>query len=290
MHFGFAVPAGTSIKVRLYFADRYDGTSSVGSRVFNVSIDGVPVLTNFDIDASAGHNIGTMREFSIVSDGNVDIDFGHVVENPLINGIEIVSGTAGPPPPPSPLLRRPVDASGAPTGPATNANTAIDWSLVRGAFLVNGTLYYGLGDGGLYARTFNTTTGAVGTQRTINLYDDPDTGERIPFAISNLTGMFYDTTLHRLYYTLFGDSQLYYRYFTPQSEVVGALTFVADSGGVDFSQVSGMTLAGGMILYGSSGDGSLSTVPFSGGAVTGSPTVVSSDGSWAYRAIFVPSS
>jgi len=289
MHFGFPVPAGTTVRVRLYFADRCDCTSAVGSRVFNVSIDGAAKLTNFDINSAAGHNVGTMREFTITSDGTIDVDFGHVVENPLVNAIEIVDGTVSPPPTPGALLRRPVDASGSPTGPATTANTAIDWSLVRGAFLVNNTLYYGLGDGRLYARTFNTGTAAVGAQRTVNLYDDPDNGARIPFAISNLTGIFYDTSLHRLYYSLFGDSRLFYRYFTPQSEVVGAQTFEANANGVDFSVVRGMTLAGGRILYGSVSDGSLRSVPFSGGAVTGSPSVLSSDGSWGYRAIFVRS-
>jgi len=289
MHFGFPVTAGATVRVRLYFADRCSCTSTTGSRVFNVSIDGAPKLTNFDINAQVGHDVGTMREFAVTSDGTIDIDFGHVVENPLVNAIEIVDGTVAPAPTPGALLRRPVDASGSPTGPATTANTAIDWSLVRGAFLVNGTLYYGLGDGRLYARTFNTTTGAVGAQRTVNLYDDPDNGARIPFAITNLTGIFYDTSLHRLYYSLFGDSRLFYRYFTPQSEVVGAETFEANSNGVDFSDVRGMTLAGGRILYGSASDGSLRSVPFSGGGVTGGPTVVSSDGSWQYRAIFVRS-
>ena len=84
---------------------------------------------------------------------------------------------------------------------------------------MNGTLFYGLGDGGLYSRTFNKTTGAVGAQQTVNLYDDPDDGGRIPFAIANLTGMFYDPAQHRLYYTVFNDSTLYYRYFTPESLV-----------------------------------------------------------------------
>ena len=50
------------------------------------------------------------------------------------------------------------------------------------------------------------------------------------------------TTTHRLYYTLSPDSRLYYRYFTPESQVVGAQTFVAASNGVDFSKVTGMTL------------------------------------------------
>lgn len=188
------------------------------------------------------------------------------------------------------LQRRAVDASGAPTGSPSTANTAIDWSTVRGAFLVNGSLYYGLTDGGLYKRTFNKTTGVVGAQQAVNLYDDPDTGQRIPFAIANVTGMFYDPSMHRLYYTVFGDGSLYYRYFTPESSVVGAETFRADAGGVSLSSVAGMTLASGKVLYGSSGDGSLRSVSFAGGRVVGAPTVVSADGTWRYRGIFVPNS
>jgi hypothetical protein len=228
----------------------------------------------------------------VTSDGDINIDLSNVVENALVNGIEIIDTSAGAPTAtPGKLLRHPVDASGSPTAAATTANTAIDWSLVRGAFLLNGTLYYGLGDGGLYSRTFNKTSGAVGAQKTINLYDDPDDGGRIPFAIANLTGIFYDTTQHRLYYTLFNDSQLYYRYFTPESLVVGAQTFVADNGGVDLSTVSGMTFASGKILYGSSTDGYLRSVAFnSAGSINGSPSIVSSDGTWKSRAMFVPNS
>ncbi|MGI8522345.1 MAG: hypothetical protein ACR2K3_03400, partial [Nocardioides sp.] len=120
------------------------------------------------------------------------------------------------------------------------------------------------------------------------LYDDPDTGQRIPFAIANMTGMFYDPDTHRIYYTLFGDSRLFYRYFTPESDVVGALTFQADTNGVSFASAAGLTLASGRLLYGSSADGSLRSVAFSGARVTGSPSVVSSDGTWQYRAIMVP--
>jgi len=288
----FPVTAGKSVTVRLYFANQYDGTAQPGQRVFNVLIDGVTKLSNFDIVAAAGNKTGTMRAFTITTDANgVDVDFRAITENPLINGIELVDNSVAPPPPsPGVLQRRPVDASGAPTGAATTANSTIDWSTLRGGFLLNGTLYYGLNDGSLYRRTFNKTTGAIGNQVVVNLYNDPDDGSRIPFAIANLTGMFYDTGTHRIYYTLFGDSGLYYRYFTPESNVVGAQTFQADAGGVNFSSVAGMTLASGRLLYGSSADGALRSVPFSGGQVTGGPTVVSSDGSWRYRAIFVPNS
>jgi hypothetical protein len=51
-----------------------------------------------------------------------------------------------------------------------------------------------------------------------------------------------------------------------------------------------MTLASGKVLYGSSADGSLRSVSFGNGAITGAATVVSGDGTWRYRAIFVPNS
>ena len=189
---------------------------------------------------------------------------------------------------PGTLLRRPVDANGAPTGGSSTANSAFDWTTLRGGFLVNGTLYYGLADGRLYKRTFNRTTGAVGAQTAVNMYNDPDNGTPIPFAISTMTGSFYDPATHRIYYTTSGDARLFYRYFTPESEVIGAQTFELSPPGVSFASVAGMTLAGGRILYGSSTDGSLLSVPFTNGQVVGTPTVVSTDGTWRYRAILVP--
>jgi Malectin domain len=288
----FPVPAGHNVTVRLYFANQYDGTSQPGQRVFNVLIDGDTKLASFDIVAAAGHKTGTMRAVPITTDADgICIDCPAITENPLVNGIEIIDndipaggGTTGV------LQRRDIDATGAPTGPATTANSTMDWSTVRGAFLLNGTLYYGLNDGSLYTRTFNKTSGVIGAQKVVNLYDDPDDGTRIPFAIANMTGMFYDTQTHRIYYTVFGDTRLFYRYFTPESAVVGAQTFVADSNGVSFASAAGLTFASDQILYGSSSDGNLRSVPFSNGRVTGTPSVVSTDGTWKYRAIMIPNS
>jgi hypothetical protein len=286
----FPVTAGKSLTVRLYFADQYSGTTQPGQRVFNVAIDGKTVLDHFDIVASAGDKTGTMRSFTVTGDSDgLDIDLRAITQSPLINGIEVLDNTVAAGTTTSGVLqRRAVDASGAPTGTATTANSAFDWSTLRGAFLVNGKLYYGLPDGGLYSRTFDKATGLVGSQVTVNLYDDPDTGERIPFAVANLTGTFYDPATHRIYYTLSGDSRLHYRYFTPESQVIGAQQFDAATNAVDFSSVAGMTLASGKVLYGSGQDGSLRSVAFGGGTVTGTPSVVSSDGSWKYRALFVP--
>jgi hypothetical protein len=94
MQWAFLVPAGETVQVRLYFGDGFSGTNDPGERVFDVSIDGVVVLDHYDIVADVGHKVGVMKSFSVVSDGVVNIDFGHVVENPMVNAIEIV--TAGP--------------------------------------------------------------------------------------------------------------------------------------------------------------------------------------------------
>jgi hypothetical protein len=284
----FPVSSGTPLTVRLYFANQSTTTQQPGQRVFDVRIDNTTVLDDFDVVAAVGHRVGTMRQFTVTSDGNVDIDLRNVVDNAIVNGIEILNNHASPGASGG-LVRRGVDGSGAPTGPGTTVNTAIDWGAVRGAFLLGGTLYYGQSDNGLYKRSFDPATGALGPATAVNLNDDPETGTRIPFAISTMTGMFLDHATHRLYYTVSGDSRLFYRYFTPESEVVGAETYVADNGGVSFSSAAGMTYAGGRILYGAT-DGTLRSAPFSGGRVTGAPTVLSTDGTWRFRALFVPSS
>ncbi len=281
----FSVPSGRSITVRLYFANQYAGTSQPGQRRFDVYIDNVLRLDDFDIAAAAGHQVGTMRSFSITSDGNVDVDLRNVTDNALVNAIEIVDNNQ-PGATPGGLVKRPVNGSGVPTGSATTVDGAEDWSAVRGAFLLGDTLYYGRSDNALYRRSFNAATGALGAPSPVDLHDDPDNGTRIPFAISSMSGMFFDAGSHRIYYTVQGDSRLFYRYFTPESQVVGAQTFTADAGGVSFASTAGLTLASGRILYGSS-DGSLRSVPFSGGRVTGTPTVLSSDGSWQLRGMFV---
>jgi hypothetical protein len=282
----FPIAAGRNVTVRLYFANQDKDTSKTGQRVFNVLVDGVTRLSNFDIVAAAGNRSGTMRTFAITTDEDgVDVDLRSVTRDPLVNGIEIVDNATATT---APLQRRAVDATGAPTGLPSAANSAMDWSTVRGAFLLNGTVYYGLSDGSLYKRSFDSATGSLGNQQVVNLYDDPQDGRRIPFAIASLTGMFYDTATHRIYYTVFGDARLFYRYFTPESDVVGAQTLQAETNGVSFASAAGLTLASGRILYGSSTDGSLRSVPFAGGRVTGTPTVTSSDGTWRYRAILVP--
>ncbi len=89
----FDVPTqhtGITYEVTLFFVEIYSPTARTGARVFDVSIDGQLVLDNFDVFAAAGAiNRGIARTFQITSDGNVDIDFGHVNENPAIAGVSV---------------------------------------------------------------------------------------------------------------------------------------------------------------------------------------------------------
>lgn len=90
MHYAFPVPAGTEVAVRLYLSDP-TAEHVTGSRVFDVSFDGVTMMDNLDLVAVSGSaRLGIMREATLASDGQVDIDFLHEVQNPVVNAIEIV--------------------------------------------------------------------------------------------------------------------------------------------------------------------------------------------------------
>ncbi|WP_435345838.1 malectin domain-containing carbohydrate-binding protein [Haloarchaeobius sp. HRN-SO-5] len=95
MQYEFSVPQGQQVEVRLYFYDGYSGTSSVGDRVFDVSVED-QTIEDFDIIERFGDDTGAMESFTVTSDGTVDVDFAHVTENPQVNAIEIVTTEASP--------------------------------------------------------------------------------------------------------------------------------------------------------------------------------------------------
>ncbi|HZR27441.1 MAG TPA: thaumatin family protein [Terriglobales bacterium] len=91
--FTYAIPgftSGSSHTVRLHFAETFWGTT--GSRIFNVSINGTPVLTNFDIFAAAGaKNKAVIKQFTVNanSSNQYSITFTTVKDNALVSGIEV---------------------------------------------------------------------------------------------------------------------------------------------------------------------------------------------------------
>src|SRR5204862_361603 len=87
----WAFPEGNGdYEVRLYFAEIYGGAARVGGRVFNVDVEG-QTLNNLDVFAAAGNRAykAVVKRFSVhLTDGTVNINFGHVAENPMVQAIE----------------------------------------------------------------------------------------------------------------------------------------------------------------------------------------------------------
>jgi hypothetical protein len=110
-------------------------------------------------------------------------------------------------------------------------------------------------------------------------------GERQPLR----SGRLRQRDSQRLYYSLSGQSQLYYRYFTPQSQVVGAVRFSgpANGNGIDFASTSGMFLTGGNLYVGSSATGHLNEVHWSNGTISGSAVDVSGGKDWRAKGMFL---
>ncbi len=282
MQWQFPVAAGTHVSVRLYLIDRCGCTSVAGSRVFTVGIDGNPVAPNLDVNAIAGHNVGTMRSFDVTSDGSVDIDFRHLVENPLINGIEIINkdvpaGTGGPGTADE-VRTVGYDGSSAPSAPVTLAGTE-SWSQARGAFAVDGVVYNGWADGTMTARAFDGST--FGPKSALDLH-----GSGFISELPNVTGIVYQNS--RIYYTLFGNSNLYSRAFTSESRVVGELrSTVGGASALNPAGVAGMFLSGSTLYAADKTDGHLYAVPFTGGLVGGSATTVDSTVDWRSHGTFL---
>ena len=88
--FSWPLPNG-KYQVKLHFAETYDGITGPGERVFSFTVQGQE-FKDFDVWKKAG---GALRAYvetvSVeVTDGKLTIKFTSNVENPQINGIEIV--------------------------------------------------------------------------------------------------------------------------------------------------------------------------------------------------------
>ena len=88
--FSYPVPNGKYV-VKLHFAETYDGISGAGERVFSFKV-GDQEFKDFDVWVKAGGaKTAYVETVNVeVTDGKLNIAFTPNVENPEINGIEIL--------------------------------------------------------------------------------------------------------------------------------------------------------------------------------------------------------
>jgi hypothetical protein len=157
--------------VRLHFAEIWHGVGSngggVGSRVFNVSIEGTQVLTDYDIYQKAGGALKAVVEpfQANVSDGFLDITFAASVDNAKVSAIEVIPGNV---PTPTP--------SSTPT-PTPTPSPSAAFVEQGGQVVIEAEKYTQLiSRGGKSWSLTNTPTGFVGQGA---MFSGPNTGAQV---------------------------------------------------------------------------------------------------------------
>jgi hypothetical protein len=163
------------------------------------------------------------------------------------------------------------------SGTSVTSSATVDgggqtWGNSRASWVIDHVLYTGWSNGTLTARPFSG--GTFGGASTVGL----NGLSAFATELSSMTSAFYDKTTGRLYFTLSGQSSLFYRYFEPQSQIVGGQRFTAQGNTTDVSwnTVGGAFLVGGNLYFSNSGTGTLSRIQWANNAtVTGTRVTVS---------------
>lgn len=89
MEYTFTLNNGDYV-VNLFMSNSYAGTSQTGDRIFDILLEDAIVKNDLDLITEFGHQVAGMLSFPVsVSDGELNLSFGHEVENPTLNAIEI---------------------------------------------------------------------------------------------------------------------------------------------------------------------------------------------------------
>jgi len=92
-NFSYTIPTNspdTNYTVRLDFAEPY--WDAAGQRLFNVTINGIQDLSDFDVyQAAGGENKAVSETFNTTTDSNglIKIQFDSVVDNAMVSGIQV---------------------------------------------------------------------------------------------------------------------------------------------------------------------------------------------------------
>jgi hypothetical protein len=90
-HFGYNIPLPDGkYEVTLMFAEIY--FNAVGNRVFDVEIEGKPVVSNLDICSKVGPKAAYEISLPVtLDDGQLNISFNAVKENAKVSAIKIIT-------------------------------------------------------------------------------------------------------------------------------------------------------------------------------------------------------
>jgi len=93
--FSYKLPVANGLyQLQLDFGEIYPNCLKPGCRVFNVAVNGVPWLSNFDISSRVGPYTALTESQTVkVTDGEIAIDFTGVVGSAQVAGIEVTAAT-----------------------------------------------------------------------------------------------------------------------------------------------------------------------------------------------------
>lgn len=77
--------------IRLFLGNGWYGADAVGDRVYDVLLEDINMVDDLDLIDAFGHQVGGVIEVPIsVNDGELNLEFIHQLQNPIINAIEIL--------------------------------------------------------------------------------------------------------------------------------------------------------------------------------------------------------
>jgi hypothetical protein len=244
LSYSFPVSQPGTYEVRLYMGNGWSGTSGAGARIFDVSINGVlyPALNDLDLSGTFGHQVGSViTEIVEISGSSIDISFIHgAIENPLINGIEILN--------PSSAVDTPISISA--LADQFNAPGALlDGSLVVAGSGGDGALTYSM-TGAPLGVSIEPTNGQIGG--TIDTAANLDSPYTVIVSVDDSDGLTTDVVTTSFTWTI---------------QVVN--TPISLSAVADQLNTPGELLDGSLVVSASGGDGALTY------SMTGAPLGVS---------------
>ena len=170
-----------------------------------------------------------------------------------------------------------------------------NWANVRGAFAVDDTVYTVWDNGTSGSLAAQSWDGHdFGPLQDIELYEGTPTtpGYSSNFIndLESMTGIFYEPVKARIYYTMQGRSELFWRPFLPENRLVGATRRVLPNAtALTPNRVKGMFKAGKFVYFADSQNGRLKRVQFVNNKFKGSARLANEAIDWRANALFLSS-